>query len=196
MKKYKTLKPFLNVPAGSIGTQESNSIYTFRYDDSQCSVSSDMIEFLTEYFEEIEEQIDFSKFIWRWKKRLCIRWTGVLKSLDAWDIVYSKYSDSIYNDPISYTECKLSNLKYWDVFFVKWNDINKLTNYGIFIGIDSKWAYHFQLLSDFMWMEVIINNYYLYDKDVYKFNRLTNPKIIWTFLNHNMTREFDRNYLV
>jgi hypothetical protein len=46
------------------------------------------------------------------------------------------------------------------------------------------------------WMGLIINNYYPYDKDVYKFNRLTNPKIIWTFLNHNMTREFDRNYLV
>ena len=65
MRKYKTLKPFLNIPVGTIGTQESNSNYTFIYNDRQCYVSSsDVVEFLKEYFEEIkEEQIDFSKFI-------------------------------------------------------------------------------------------------------------------------------------
>ena len=175
MKKYKTLKPFLDMPVGSIGIQESNSIYTFRYDDSQYSVSSDMIEFLTEYFEEIEEQIDFSKFIWRCNTELCIKWTKFLKSFEHWDIRYSIINRDIYNDPISYTECKLSDLKYWDVFFVKWMGIKRLANYGIFMGIDNKWIYHFQHLSDFiwigLWMGLIINNYYSYDKDVYKFNR-------------------------
>ena len=175
MKNYKTLKPFLNIPIWNIGTQESKSIYTFRYNDSQCSVSSDVIEFLTEYFEEIEEQIDFSKFIGRSAQDLCIKWTSFLKSFDDWDIVYSKHSNTLYTDPISCTECKLSNLKYWDVFFVKWMDINRLSNYGIFMGIDNKWIYHFQRLPDFIWMdirtELIINNYYSYDKDVYKFNR-------------------------
>ena len=74
MKKYKTLKPFLDMPVGSIGIQESNSIYTFRYDYSQYSVSSDMIEFLTEYFEEIkEDRIDFRKFIGRYNTELCIK---------------------------------------------------------------------------------------------------------------------------
>jgi len=188
MKKYKTIKQFINIPVWSIGKLDTSLwLLDKRYAQAEFQWSSDgvdlyrysyhkdIVEFLTEYFEEIKEQIDFSKFIGRCNTELCIKWTKYLKSFEYWDIRYSTINRDIYNDPICYTECKLSDLQYWDVFFVKWMDINRLAHYGIFMGIDNKWIYHFQRLPDFIWMdirtELIINNYYSYDKDVYKFNR-------------------------
>ena len=133
------------------------------------------IKTIIQPFEEIKEEIDFSKFIGRCNRDLVIKWFKGLKSLSDWDITYSNCNIRNYTFPISYTECKLSDLQYWDVFFVKWMDINRLAHYGIFMGIDNKWIYHFQHLSDFiwigLWMGLIVNNYYSYDKDVYKFNR-------------------------
>ena len=127
---------------------------------------------MIEYFEEIkEEQIDFSKFIGRCANELCIKWTRFLKSFDDWEIVYSKYGNTLYTDPISYTEGKLSNLKYWDVFFVKWMDINRLENYGIFIWKLSSWLYVFQFLAESFSIEYICHSVFWEDKDVYKFNR-------------------------
>ena len=152
MKKYKTIKQFINIPVWSIGKLDTSLwLLDKRYAQAEFQWSSDgvdlyrysyhkdIVEFLTEYFEEIkEEQIDFSKFIGRCNRDLVIKWFKGLKSLSDWDITYSNCNIRNYTFPISYTEGRLSHWQYWDVFFIKWNDINRLESYGIFMGIDNK----------------------------------------------------------
>ena len=172
MKKFKTLKQFLDMPVGSIGTQESNNTnYTFRYDGYRYHMSNDVVEFLTEYFEEIkEEQIDFSKFIGRCNTELCIKWDKCLKSLSDWDITYSNINRDIYTDPISYTECTLSDLKYWDVYIYKSDNEKYKQNYKIYLFL-SEGKYMYQQLTNVWCYEFIDYWWNTADEECYKFNR-------------------------
>jgi len=87
--KYKLLK-YIEKEEDSIKIWE-----TFETDCTYVKIDNDWridIRFLIRewYIEEVVEKIDFSKFIWRDKNSLVIKWDNLLKSWSDWAISYYK----------------------------------------------------------------------------------------------------------
>ena len=97
----------------------------------------------------------------------------LLKSFADWGFAYIESNREAYKDPLSYTECKLSDLEKWDVFILEEYAKNpKLQNFWIFMWKNKSWYYIGQHLDDNGWIETIAyNNYYSTNYDVIKINR-------------------------
>lgn len=138
----------------------------------------------------MEYKIDFTWYVWKFWKELCIFWEGwTLESetvsydkgiYNNIDIIYTKVNvkDS-YTETPDYEECRLSQLEYGDIFIRKeiadkWNF--DVSNFCIFLKSISKsistwcsfWVYY---LDKFDSQEFIHNFLDLDNTKVYKFKR-------------------------
>jgi len=101
-----------------------------------------------ELWEEIERlkqannKLDFSKFVGRREDILCIFGEKVmLKSLDDWSLMFDNDNREQYNNKLNYIECKISELKIWDIFCLvkkEISDYNKTQFYYYVWVIDNE----------------------------------------------------------
>ena len=122
---------------------------------------------------EIKPEYDFSEFVGRYNDVLCIFGEKMLKSI-PWDgaisIDYESRSKFKYDDKLSYTECKLSELEYWDVFIAQGDSIS-LHNFHIYMGYCSNTRYRYQYLTQVGGVEYIEWDWINDDSEVIKINR-------------------------
>lgn len=132
-----------------------------------------------EWFEVIEEEqptkeeIEFlNKYVERRWIRLLIIWENkYIDTFDDWSFVFEnidkKHSDT---GKLSFTICNLSDLKEWDVFYIRWDEPG-LENINIFIWKDDEWNYVMQYIQSDNWIEYIEVNFDYENCEVIKINR-------------------------
>ena len=91
----------------------------FRIKDLTPKQLQDVKDQIKEY--ESKPEYDFSEFVGRWWRGLAIKWDKMLKSykFGGEGLITIDYNNTFrtnFDDKLSYTERKLSELEYWDLF--------------------------------------------------------------------------------
>jgi len=169
MKKFKCIKKFMNIPVWTIWEQlPFNLDIRFKYDEKFSDIDIRIVEFLTDFFEEVKEEIDFNEWVGRYWDALYIKWRKQLFSYKDWTIIYK--DDYLSINELNYKKTTMDNLKYWDVF-CDIQDEYELDDFSIFIWKDNDWDYICQYLDKNTWVEYIDNDCITECKEVYKFLR-------------------------
>ena len=124
-------------------------------------VESEVVEEKTDWYD------DLRKYIKRSWPTLEIQWEELhIYSFWIWDYYMWTHNIIWYNDKVNFKECKLSELKKWDIFIIK-DYISVFDNsfINIFIWQDKKWLYRYQYINKIDWLEMISDEYY-YDPDI------------------------------
>lgn len=124
------------------------------------------VEDYPEYWQPIEEEKDYSEFIW-YNSTYYIRWKKWYMYYDDW-IHYANCLYNIHSFKPKTTTCLISELKIWDIVYIKdWE--MKQEDFMIYVGKRNDNWYCFQQMKIENWIEYISPISYSNNQQVIKF---------------------------
>lgn len=175
MKKYRLLKDLPWYNRWIIVNIENNLHKYMTFEEViKCYLDND------DWFEEVvedkqptKEEIEFlNKNVERFIDILFIQWDKkeLISNFD-WKIIINNKIKSHNQFKLSFTICNLSDLKEWDVFYIRWDEFI-YKNINIFIWIDNEQNYITNYLNNNDSVEYIDSNFeWDVDVEVIKINR-------------------------